>query len=644
MVHHSNTRWLGLFLIISFFSVNIASAQKQSKDIEIIYSGKLRPEIFYGKNLTLLNNCNDGDKAVWQRHTIDINFGALYGQEKYGHTAVDMHMTMRNRGIWGVANSIAETTQSDFKLAGAVVGKHSHFIPKYIYWMREIWLRMVLNDAFDLQAQNTHTLTMGAFPFELGRGIALGSAYAIAPGLIGFYTESAVDQYPFGAKISGDLIQKKLAYDIYAGILRNSSAHFGDTGSRILGQEYGRKQTPARGFGIIDYVVATRFIITFLKDPKTGSLSAEPYATFIDAPEQRVEFLGDAESKLGTLGCAAEYVGKRFECGIDGAVNFGRQHVKGWDRNTIKVENRDGVLTFVNSHVIDIGTGKKAILNPSDGARKKAIEYAVQDQDFNDRPIGQNLKNSKNRFRNPYTNIFEGWMLVADAALWIMNRQLALSIEGGVSSGDENPNTELIDGNFKGFLGLQSVYSGNRVKSAFVLGGAGKLKRPLSSPVDDRVSDSFASSISGFTNLAYVGAGLTWQPKESKRRWVVNPNVISYWQEFATHKFDINQYYIDKGAGNTFNPGQLDEKANKHLGVELNTFVSCQLLGDLKYFFVGSIFVPGNHYRDIKSKPLSDEFVAALDALDFTSFSDEAIPGLGDDVAFTFNMGVEFRF
>ena len=54
--------------------------------------------------------------------------------------------------------------------------------------------------------ESNHSFTVGAFPFELGRGISLGAAYAIGPGPLGFYSDGMIDQFAFGFKFSGEIV------------------------------------------------------------------------------------------------------------------------------------------------------------------------------------------------------------------------------------------------------------------------------------------------------------------------------------------------------------------------------------------------------------------------------------------------------
>jgi hypothetical protein len=58
----------------------------------------------------------------------------------------------------------------------------------------------------------------------------------------------------------------------------------------------------------------------------------------------------------------------------------------------------------------------------------------------------------------------------------------------------------------------------------------------------------------------------------------------------------------------------------------------------LKFFFVGSVFLPGQHFKDIKGKPLNDEQVGALDGVIID------IPTIGTDPGVTLNIGLQYSF
>jgi len=598
-------------------------------DFEYSLSSIFKPETFYGKNINLLNNNNDFDRIYFSRHTLDITFDVLYGKKTYGDNVAEFSFTVRNRSIWGNPESIARTTEAETKILESIGRPHRHAIPRHIFWMREGWLLFDISEALSLPFSNKHTFTTGAFSFELGRGISLGDAFAVGPEILGFYTESVVDQYAFGGKFNGDILTNCLSYDLYTAILQNKSTSLSETAKKILGQEFDHLKRPERGSGKVNFLIAARLNWEVFNN-KLGLLNLEPYALFNSDPEQRVEFFADASSKLGTIGFAGEYSGEKFEGGFDYALNLGQQRVKGWDRNQIEEENRDGFVVLVNNHVrIDNPeSGAKALYAPNSetGTQvQKIIDESFRNESQNGKQIGSvngvgNLFNTDNRFRNPFTNRYEGWMFVIDASCWIYKQDLKFALTAGVASGDDNPNFETKDGKFDGFIPLQEIYSGKRVKSAFVLGGAGKLRRPLSTPTTNQAPSKFAQNVSGFSNIVFFGSGLTWKPKSWKKSLKIRPNILAYWEEHST--------------GN----------ARTYLGAETNIFVDYYMLEKLKFFFVGSIFFPGTFYVDRKGLPITARQEAELDRLDRTGFEEDRIPDLGNDIAYTFNIGLNYEF
>ncbi|HEV2601526.1 MAG TPA: hypothetical protein VGT41_04455 [Candidatus Babeliales bacterium] len=633
---------------VSTNAIDLTLGMPESSDVVFLLCGRFRPEAFWGKNINLLNSNVREDRSIFWRHTFDITTDVKYGQKTFGDDLVICHATIRNKGIWGNTESIARTTAAEVKPVNAVVGRHSHSIPRHVLWIRELWLECAMDALFNLGFLNCHTLTVGSFPFQLGRGISLGDAYLVGPENLGFYAESIIDQYAFGAKLSGELAEECLSYDLYAGILNNRSASFAETGSKTQMQEFGRRFNPERGYGKINYVVAGRLQWNVLSKSRSDKLTIEPYALFNDDREQQVEFLGDAASKLGTVGLALEYIGKTWEAGFDTAVNIGYQKVRGWDRNVVNLENRGGVLVEVNSHVV-AQNGLKVPF--AKGAAQTTIESSYQNETENGKTIGQTnqaflvdalnnepldgtteLINAKNRFRNPYNNKLQGWMAVADIGYWMCDRNIFWAIAGGVASGDTNPNSETIDGNYKGFIGLQEVYSGTRVRSAFLMSGAGKVKRPLSVPKSNQAPSAFAFEVSGFSNLVFGGTSLCWKPKHWDRKFNLNPNLLVYGQQFATKKFDAilgKDLYVD---------------ASNFLGVELNVFIDYNPIKDVKWFFVGSVFFPGQHYKDIKGKPLNSGQEAILSRAVRNGEAVDPLPNIGHNVAITLNAGLEYRF
>jgi hypothetical protein len=632
--------------VLVFFIVENLTAQ--TLPLQHKFSGSVREEFFYGDNVSLLNNNEASDKLFYARTYEDIKCN-IYTAEC--PPLLEICLGVRGKAIWGDPNSIAATTNTPVKFSSALLQPHSHYIPRQIFWIREAWISSDVNELLSLRFFPASTVTFGAFSFQLGRGISLGDAYAVGPELLGFYTEAVVDQYAFGGKLSSEVLSDALYHDFYVAILNSKTSTLGQTAEKILSQEYGRRFNPGRGFGVINYLVAARLQWYPFDNSMLGTLCLEPYWLYNNDPEQTVQFFADASSKLVTLGLAGEYSNNAFEFGFDTAFNLGQQTVKSWDRNDVTIENRDGRPAFVNTHVIDSTTKLKIPFVSDTNPVQVQIYRAFDNKDsqnhngqeitevssvgFVTAPPGGVIKvaNNNSRFRNPYVNKYRGWMAVADAAWNLCDKQLQFAVAAGVASGDENPNLEHKDGDFSGFLGLQEIYSGKRVRSAFVLGGFGKLRRPLSVPTVEEAPSLFADNVSGFTNLIFCGVSSNWKPKGYEKSFSFNPNILAYWQEKPTHKFDAQLRRPIE-----------DQLASTYLGVEANLFANFFPFTQLRLYFVGSVFVPGQHYSDIKGLPLTHDQNKALEEFNRTGFNRDLIPNLGDNVAYTFNIGMEFKF
>lgn len=655
----------------------------QYGDVAVRMGGKFKVESFFNKNVALLNNKNSNgpnglriDEGYLTRHTIDLTFDMLYGKNKYGYDAVEFYFTMRNKGDWGNPSSLGPTSGQTIKFGDIVSFNHRHFLGKHFFWIREIWFKVCLNALFDIGLENKHYMTWGAFPFQLGRGIALGDAFLANPGLLGFYSENVVDQYAFGWRLSGEIQENVLSYDLYASILKNDSINIKTNGERIreqwlsdcgipahkgpgiISDQGGTKPTksgrknPYRQFGDVDYILAGRLLWTLYRHPKWGVITFEPYILFNSEPEQTLEFEGDANSKLGTVGFAGEWQGGRFQGGFDMAYNFGRQQVVSLDRNTVVLtQTKDasgntGIFAQGYTHIVNQEPTEQNPTPPkvlASTLNKGIVNLAPRQVDLNGKNLtvkGQNtpLWNSLDRFRQGYENKYKGWMFVADAGYWYCPTELMVAGTVGIASGDENPNQSLdptrpadVDGDFKGFIGLQEIYSGRLVQSAFVL-GVRKLPRPLSISAETARSNRFADTISEFTNLVYGGVGLHWKPANSKRKLYIQPNVLFFGLEHPTNKFDLKTNTI------------LPEEASKFLGTEINVIMNLEWITDFRWFFVGAAFVPGQHYCDILGKPINRDQLAFFDLRDRSGFNEEIIPLIGANTAWFVNFGFQYNF
>ena len=481
----------------------------------------------------------------------------------------------------------------------------------------------------------------------MGRGIALGDAYAVDTKLLGFDSETAVDQYAYGIKFSGELVKSHLTYDLYASIQDSKQTSLSETNAPIYAQRYGFRTTPARGPGHIRYVAAARLIWSPVKNDNQ-KVSLEPYGLFSNIPEQKIEFSADAASKLGTLGIAGDFALGNLEFGFDTAFNLGQQKVFGWDRNAPKRELREGTVYLVNSAVTNKDSGKSAIIDKNNSF---IIGTSAQAESFNGQQIdNSSLKNSETRFSDPYINSFNGSMAVFDATYWIMPKELGLSAAVGYASGDESPHFDVRKGEafsaqktYEGFISLQEVYNGSRVESSFFMAGSGKLPRLVSQP-DSELLFTEIDQVSSFTNLRYVGIGLEYSPKNSPSKLNLQPNVLGFWSDVPVR--------IPLLKNET---AKCDRFASMYYGLEVNTLADALLLPDLKIFGKIALFFPGAFYKDYKNSPVNNaqrkylENKAALEKYQKDGGIDPQIilvrePLLGSDTCLAINVGLEYRF
>lgn len=651
-----------LLVLLFFITISLVADKYplsyESGDTVVFFKNTVRMDGLGGQNLRLLNEANGLDEVIVPgRHSWDGVLSYRYGRETWGADILQFNIGVRNKGDWGEPESIARTRAATVKDTEVVFGEHSHAIPVHFPIIREMWLSMSLNEVLDIDFRYHHTFKLGLFPFQLGRGISLGSAYSVVPDLIGYDPRNAIQQYAPGFLLSGDL-GSSLRYDLYASISDNKAATFNRVNEKIRGQEYGNRFMQQRGPAIINYILAGRLYWRIIDEPGC-MVHVEPYALFNDQREQRVEVLGDASSELGTLGLAIEMKQGDFDAGFEAAFNIGEQKVKGIDRNIIRKELREGIPFVVNSQVRAISdnpdtndvAGKLATFTPKnqviiDEQVTNIVQQSVLEP-LNGKQIGDSsLRSSSIRFRDAYVNDYNGSMWVFDMAYNFPCWHTKLAAAAGYASGDVNPNQAIDsfsetekDGSFGGFIGLQEIYSGKRVRSYILMNQSiARIPRVTSFPVNgNRVGnifgDRFAPQVSRFTNLIFTGGAAWIDCCINDRRWKINPNILSFWQERRSRIFDPQN--LERG----------EQLADRHLGVEINTSIEGQLAKDLLFFTVFGVFAPGDHFDDIQGLPLNREQQRFLDRRDRTGVTEgEFVPTLSTDTAWFINAGLEYKF
>ena len=629
---------LALFSISSVFASKTPNIFYKNGDFEAAFVGKIETETASDINGNLFNS-HVNDKLVANKTKIDLSM-TTQGQ------AARSKITMRNKVVWG-NHKVISTDEAYLLNLNVEPSAHSHKIGPNMVWIREAWVETDMTKVCKMANFPKQTFTIGAFSFSLGRGIALGDAYGVTPASMGFFQDSTVDQYAWGAKLSGDLIQSFMNYDLYLSILSNKSTSITETNFPSQARTFGGDNSSiVRGAGKISYVFAAHSFITPLNSDET-KLSMEPYLMHHYDPEQRLEAIGDTKANLTTAGFAVEFTASRFEFGFDCASNFGHQFVRGLDRNVPKVTNTAGYATYTYSDVYNVDpniatpTAANAVFyDPSNTSQTTAISSVTAGGVSNGKVIANTtpaLYNSLTRYRNPYTTKFRGYMWVGDASFWMIPKNLVASLTWGFASGDQNPNVNLadpndssVDGNYNGFIPFQEIYAGKRVQSFYCM--TSMVTRPLDLSTSASSSKSYAPTASNFTNLIFWGCGVKYAPEFAKRKWNVNPNFLMYWQNVASNTFDITK-------GQT-----TGTPASKYVGSEVNVFFRTSLSDEVYVSGGAALFVPGTFYFDIKGKPTSSSQRSALNAALKAGTDLTTVPLISNNSAYSVSMAMGYMF
>ncbi len=600
---------------------------------EAAFVGKMETETAADINGNLFNS-HVHDKLVATKTKIDLSMTTKSDVSR-------SKITMRNKIVWG-NHKVISTDLTWLANLNADPAAHSHKIGQNMVWIREAWVETDMTKVCKLEDVPKQTFTIGSFSFQLGRGIALGDAYGVTPASMGFFQDSTVDQYAWGAKLSGEIIRKFMNYDAYISILENKSTNLTETNFPSQAKAFGTNDvSKVRGAGKISFVNAGRLVVTPLNEDNSF-LSLEPYVMHYYDPLQKVEYQDDAKSTLTTAGLAVEFSSNRFELGFDMANNFGHQYVKGWDRNSVKVVNSGGYAAYVYTDVYTVNpavttptAADTVLFDPANTAQISAINGVNPGAVSNGALInGTTLYNSLTRYRMPYRTNFRGYMCVLDASFWVIPSNLVANVTAGLSSGDQNPNANLldpndssVDGNYNGFISFQELYSGKRVQSFFSMTSA--LTKPLNISNTD---GSFATVANHFSNLIFWGCGVKYSPANAVKKWNINPNFLMYWQDVASNTFDTSTGL----STNTL--------ASKYLGSEVNIFFMTTLSENMYVSGGGALFTPGVYYFDIKGKPTSSAQRSLLNAAIKAGKSTKELPLISNNSSYSVSMAMGYMF
>jgi hypothetical protein len=523
-----------------------ATGPAQASMQSVKATGKIVKEVYANRNMIYLNSANPYDRSFRYRTTADGILVTTYGDNKK-NPMLDAKIAVRFRYDGGT-DALVRTASTPVTLAGAPLVIPGSSIQKSTLWLRELFMKISLDHN---PTESLYYLKFGSFPYELGRGIALGSAYN-SGGFLGLDPRFSIDQFAPGGLLHADIVKGTLSGDLYYAMLSNPNASFKENTEVIRLNEL--TEYPSKGYRGLNRQVwitagALHWKAINLKDLK---LNVDPYAYMFVSPDQNLEFAADSDSQLYAIGTALEFKTGKFEWGFDTAFQGGQTRVKAWDRNYTKLVNDDGTVTVQYTKVYT--DADFTILANATTDNQDVIAAAPKGFDQNGLEIGTSgLYNGPDRFRPTQKFFYHGYFFVTDASYELIKRQLKICADTGFVSGhldnfnDINSFTQaqMEHQNFDGFIPLQSVYSGKRIQHLVML-NTGVPRFTVQNPAVSLDQQHVASRITGvatltdkFTNLAYTGLGLECTPtKFADQKAMIKPVALYYWMAQAPNLAD----------------------------------------------------------------------------------------------------------
>ena len=610
-------------------------------DCELTMGGKAKVEHFFQSNIDMLNRSIPNQNEYFKQ-TVDLTFDVAYGKEKYGYTAAEFFLDLRHKGVWGKALSYADKdngaiSPNSVRLSDSVFGAHAHTSGKPLIWYKDAWLQFSWNAVFGLETDKIHTFKAGWFPFEMGRGIALGGVYGLNKENLGLYSY-AEDKAAPGLLLHGDLIKDRLTYDLYFSRFEERSKSLSDTVASV--KRHRVDLAPSghiwRGINKDDDLFAGRVQWNPCKNHETfGTVMVEPYAFYNAASDQTVEIAPDARTTWGSYGVMLEHEVNGFEWGFETAFNYGKQHLFNIDRNTTELKrDANGFIIERYTHIVD-GTDSKVPVT-ANSQKAAAVILANQSYTTNVAIPGYPTYFSKTgRYRPAFDNHFGGWMAVADMGYTFEKLDLKVALGYSYASGDVDPTIDERNKTFSGFVGLHEYYTGKRVRSVIMLDER-LTRRPqaISAGQLDPKAGDFT-----FTDLQTVGISATWTPKCFIKDLSINPNLIGFWKAKPGYAFVATPTHQKH-----YGVGSLTEKAASYMGTEFNVCTKFSMLKDLNFFANAAVFAPGAYYNSVKGVSVDARLFSDIEDDPRNDIKDALNFRLGSDTAFHLNMGIEFKF
>lgn len=683
-----------------------------SQEMEHFYD-KQKPKIRFGidadtffmgtHNQALLNESQNFDKSIFFQTIVNVPINITIPEQEWGK--VEFNFTGRMNTVWG-SSELSTTTNEFVKIGRAITEtKHYHDIDRPIFWVKETWLKL-------FSKNEKSYFQIGFFPKQIGLGLVLGNHYKVGNPATLSTIEKYIDQYRPGLELSTTFGQRNYNFSVYYSMYKNY-ASFDRQVEFAQSQELCecgegppfKKQNPSRPLFQASHLITSELDIPFEISKSAEqyyNLHIKPFIMYNKDRNQTVEFAGDAESSLVTIGSTFTAKTARFEGCLDIAGNVGFQEVKGWDRNVTEeharmtqthlfalsyqdmsdpsqpfnqVKNSSG--SFVLSPTFPYPPGEDISLKHAAGEEFVAEDPALQIQSFLNPPnqggtpvdLNTTFLNSYSRFRKCYRNTYRAFMVATDMAYHICdNKKINFGL--GYAGGDDNPNDstekailyrlredwdkvrkDTSDHCYSGFTGVQSLYTGKHLLSMQLLRSQ-RMNQPLS-----QVPELTANQ---FSNLIYGGIGMTCEKEYNSGTLKFSTNVLAMGMPHSI-KYGFDPVIQDVYETFDFQETEdsqarfkaYDERLEQYLGTEFNALLEFYGKNNVTFYGLCSIFLPGSYYNSIrclsneeqgKNIPLKNQYTAlAKDISGFENAERNCI-SLQNSLAVIASAGIRFEF
>jgi len=566
----------------------MAQLKLMGRDMTMHVGGCIDENFFiYNRVNTLRNDYDDQNDFI--RHKLNLDMLITHGMRKFGKPTTQAFARLTNYVFWQKHYAYGTIGMDDFRadnLNDFSIAKNTlvkTLLP--LIFVEQAWFKINFDTFTDAFKDKPTSFKIGYFPYTVGRGVSMGYHADVAVELLGWQGQQGFTRFPFmpPGMLLRTQLNDNLSWDVYFNQWLETNAGLIDTLLPTRQQQLNAAQ-PQRGTGKDRITLATRLDYTKSTE-RSGDFYVQPYLTYVRAPEQTVELLSDASSKLWTPGIMANWTLNNWHVNAEIAGQFGHQKMHALDRNQIVltrsrlgvVENEfthivednflpgpstDGV-SFANAAVqyISTATATPLTLAGQEFAPNKELSYIANQP--NNRALsaqgeviatkaiatgGANASNAVNanifgnaRFRNPYRLDYRGFMGLFDIDYTFEEAPFKLAASAGYISGDSYPYNEERSRTFGTFVPLRSRYAGGAVRSLLIFDRL-IIPRPLN--ISYRTLYAY-NNTDDLSNLQFLGFGATWYPFKNREKFSVGADLMFLWEAATLKKWDINGKHPD---------------------------------------------------------------------------------------------------